>query len=81
MCVFRYRQIQKALLNSNEPVLALGASFSSAADSHLVAVQRNLDPDDGLVSATSAVGAGAGAGASDYETQAINISNKSREGS
>jgi len=63
--------IQRALANSNEPVLALGANFSSTADSHLVAVQRD-DEDDG---------GGAGGGAlsnSDYQTQAINIANKTR---
>jgi hypothetical protein len=31
-----YSQIQRALQNSNDPVLALGANFSSTADSHLV---------------------------------------------
>ncbi len=80
---FRYRQIQKALLNSNEPVLALAASFSPAADSHLVAVQRNLESGDGLLGiggAGASAGGGGGANASDYETQAINIANKSREG-
>ncbi len=62
----RYRQIEKALINSNEPVLALGATFSSTADSHLVAVQP-LEP---TAVSTSA---------SEYETQAINIASKPKK--
>lgn len=60
-----YSQIQRALQNSNDPVLALGANFSSTADSHLVAVQREEDepPRNPM-------------NHSDYETQAINILNK-----
>ena len=62
-------QIQRALTNSNDPVLALGANFSATADSHLVAVQRE-DDDPSM----------AGLNNSDYETQAINIANKTRTG-
>ena len=51
--------IQRALANSNDPVLALGGNFSAAADSHLVAVQR--DPDGGSGAAIL--------NTSDYETQ------------
>jgi MAD (mothers against decapentaplegic) interacting protein len=65
----RYRQIQRALLNSNDPVLALGADFSTVADSHLVAVQTDEDHPPKH-----------SASASDYETQAINIHNKTRKG-
>jgi len=39
----RYDAVVKALNNSNDPVLALGANFSMSADSHLVAIQG----DDG----------------------------------
>lgn len=35
----RYDGVVKALNNSNDPVLALGANFSMSADSHLVAIQ------------------------------------------
>lgn len=63
-----YPQIQKALQNSNDPVLALGANFSPSADSHLVAVQREEDePSRNALNN------------SDYETQAINIQNKARK--
>ncbi len=58
-------------MNSNEPVLALGSVFSTAADSHLVAVQ--IDEEHRANS-------GEGIHSSDYETQAINIMNKSRKG-
>jgi hypothetical protein len=64
-----YAQIQKALQNSNDPVLALGGNFSPSADSHLVAVQR--DEDEPSRNALNN---------SDYETQAINIQNKARKG-
>lgn len=67
----RYRQIRRALVNSNEPVLALGSVFSTTADSHLVAVQ--IDEEH-------RANAGEGIHSSDYETQAINIMNKSRKG-
>jgi MAD (mothers against decapentaplegic) interacting protein len=63
-----YAQIQKALQNSNDPVLALGGNFSPSADSHLVAVQR--DEDEPSRNALNN---------SDYETQAINIQNKARK--
>ena len=50
-------------------MLALGGNFSSSADSHLVAVQRDEDtPSKNPMNN------------SDYETQAINIANKSRKG-
>ena len=66
---YSYSQIQRALQNSNDPVLALGSNFSSSADSHLVAVQRDEDtPSRNPLNN------------SDYETQAINIANKSRKG-
>eukprot|EP00095_Tigriopus_kingsejongensis_P006649 snap_masked-scaffold363_size195477-processed-gene-0.10 protein:Tk06649 transcript:snap_masked-scaffold363_size195477-processed-gene-0.10-mRNA-1 annotation:"zinc finger protein fyve domain-containing" len=58
----RYRQIQRALLNSNDPVLALGAMFSPKADSHLVAVQAEENES----------AAGNITSASDYETRTIN---------
>ena len=64
-----YSQIQRALQNSNDPVLALGSNFSSNADSHLVAVQRDEDTPSRNPMNNS-----------DYETQAINIANKSRKG-
>ena len=73
----RYRQIRQALLNSNDPVLALGASFSSRADSHLVAVQPI---DGGSGTGGGSPYGGGGSSSSDYETQAINIMNKAREG-
>jgi len=63
-----YSQIQRALQNSNDPVLALGSNFSSSADSHLVAVQRDEDTPSRNPMNNS-----------DYETQAINIANKSRK--
>lgn len=66
---FSYSQIQRALQNSNDPVLALGGNFSSNADSHLVAVQRDEDTPSRNPMNNS-----------DYETQAINIANKSRKG-
>ena len=66
---FSYSQIQRALQNSNDPVLALGSNFSSTADSHLVAVQRDEDTPSRNPMNNS-----------DYETQAINIANKSRKG-
>ena len=49
----------KAINNSNDHVLALGASFSREADSHLVCMQN----EDGH-----------------YQTQAINIQNRPRQG-
>ena len=52
-------QIMKVLSKSDDQVLALGASFSPAADSHLVCLQN----DDG-----------------NYQTQAINIQNRPRQG-
>uniref|UniRef100_A0A0P4WC83 FYVE-type domain-containing protein n=1 Tax=Scylla olivacea TaxID=85551 RepID=A0A0P4WC83_SCYOL len=39
----RYEQVTKALSNSNDHVLALGANFSPQADSHLVTIEN----DDG----------------------------------
>ena len=66
---FSYSQIQRALQNSNDAVLALGSNFSSTADSHLVAVQRDEDTPSRNPMNNS-----------DYETQAINIANKSRKG-
>ncbi len=64
-----FASIQRALANSNTPVLALGANFSPKADSHLVAVQRDEDePSRNPMNQ------------SDYETQAINIQNKTRKG-
>lgn len=39
----RYEQVAKALSNSNDHVLALGANFSPQADSHLVTIEN----DDG----------------------------------
>jgi len=36
----RYQAVLKALNTSNETVLALGATFSSSADSHLVTIQQ-----------------------------------------
>ncbi|XP_071744191.1 uncharacterized protein Sara [Lepeophtheirus salmonis] len=64
----RYKLVQKALQNSNDPVLALGANFSTVADSHYVAVQRmgSETPKNPTSS-------------SDYETQTINISNRPRK--
>ena len=35
----RHEAVAKALSNSNDPVLALGANFSMSVDSHLVAMQ------------------------------------------
>ena len=64
-----FPHIQRALTNSNDPVLALGGNFSVEADSHLVAVQR----DESAADAASAV-----LNTSDYQTQAINIANKPR---
>lgn len=52
-------QVMKVVRNSNEHVMALGSSFSSVADSHLVCIQS----EDG-----------------NYQTQAINIQNKQRQG-
>ena len=66
---YSYSQIQRALQNSNDPVLALGSNFSSSADSHLVAVQRDEDTPSRNPMNNS-----------DYETQAINIQNKARKG-
>ena len=41
LCVyFRYQAVLKALNTSNETVLALGATFSVSADSHLVTIQQ-----------------------------------------
>ena len=37
---FRYQAVLKALNTSNETVLALGATFSVSADSHLVTIQQ-----------------------------------------
>lgn len=49
----------KVVSGSNEHVMALGASFSMEADSHLVCIQN----EEG-----------------NYQTQAINIQNKPRQG-
>ena len=38
--LFRYQAVLKALNTSNETVLALGATFSVSADSHLVTIQQ-----------------------------------------
>jgi MAD (mothers against decapentaplegic) interacting protein len=65
-----YHQIERALLNSNEPVLAVGASFCQTADSHLVAVQAEPGSQEDNVDL----------GMSQYETQAINIMNQPRKG-
>ena len=67
-----YNSLHRALTNSNQPVLALGAVFSKEADSHLVAIQRG-DEDDQQSQYL-------GISQSDYETQAINIANKERVG-
>ena len=37
----RHDAVSKALNNSNDPVLALGANFSMSVDSHLVAMQTD----------------------------------------
>jgi len=37
----RHEAVCKALSNSNDPVLALGANFSMSVDSHLVAIQND----------------------------------------
>ncbi|KAK3913879.1 Zinc finger FYVE domain-containing protein 9 [Frankliniella fusca] len=39
----RYDQVMRALNNSNDHVLAFGANFSQAADSHLVCMQSDTD--------------------------------------
>ena len=68
----------KALNNSNDPVLALGANFSMSADSHLVAIQVRVDPiviNESLNILPTAVQGDDGS----YQTQAINILNKERK--
>ncbi|TRY74841.1 hypothetical protein TCAL_04497 [Tigriopus californicus] len=67
----RYRQIQRALLNSNDPVLALGAIFSPKADSHLVAVHSDDTDKDGATRNLMST--------SDYETRTINSLNGQRK--
>ncbi|XP_071449797.1 zinc finger FYVE domain-containing protein 16 isoform X2 [Hetaerina americana] len=62
----RLSQVERALDDSDDHVLALAASFSSTADSHLVCVQGEE-------------GGGASTGGSHYHTQAINIQNKPRK--
>ena len=57
-CVI-FLQVMKVINNSNDHVMALGASFSPEADSHLVCIQN----EEGS-----------------YQTQAINIQNKPRQG-
>ena len=52
-------QIMKVINNSDDHVMAIGASFSMVADSHLVCLQN----EEG-----------------NYQTQAINIQNRPRQG-
>ncbi|XP_046401258.1 zinc finger FYVE domain-containing protein 9 isoform X2 [Ischnura elegans] len=59
----RLSMVERALDDSDDHVLALSASFSTAADSHLVCVQG--EPGD--------------ASSGHYHTQAINIQNKPRK--
>lgn len=59
----RYDQVQKALANSSDHILALAGNFSAAADGHLVCIQ-NTDA--------------AGTETHSYSTQAVNIQGRPR---
>ncbi|KAG8234461.1 hypothetical protein J437_LFUL011860 [Ladona fulva] len=61
----RLSQVERALDDSDDHVLALAASFSTTADSHLVCVQGESGD--------------ASTGSNHYHTQAINIQNKPRK--
>lgn len=61
----RYEQIVKALNNSSDHILALGANFSKKADGHLVCIQ-NMEADCPETHS--------------YSTQAINIQGQARKG-
>lgn len=65
----RYGQIMKALANSSEHILALGASFSTAADGHLVCIQ-NTERSEGVAEQQLL----------SYSTQAVNIQGRPRKG-
>lgn len=59
----RYDQVQKALANSSDHILALAGNFSLAADGHLVCIQNT---DSGCTETHS------------YSTQAVNIQGRPR---
>lgn len=61
----RYDQVQQALANSSDHILALAGNFSPAADGHLVCIQ-NTDA------------AGTGSETHSYSTQAVNIQGRPR---
>lgn len=61
----RYDQVQQALANSSDHILALAGNFSPAADGHLVCIQ-NTDA------------AGTGSETHSYATQAVNIQGRPR---
>lgn len=61
----RYDQVQQALANSSDHILALAGNFSPAADGHLVCIQ-NTDT------------AGTGNETHSYSTQAVNIQGRPR---
>lgn len=65
----RYAQVQRALANSSDHILALAGNFSAQADGHLVCIQ-NMD------AAADANGAPQEAHA--YSTQAVNIQGRQR---
>lgn len=61
----RYEQVQRALANSSDHILALAGNFSPSADGHLVCIQ-NTDAAD------------TGSETHSYSTQAVNIQGRPR---